>query len=109
MSVWHFELSKTPNKIKESLLKSANEALEISKGELEPSKEHKFFIPEKVDVKDIRLKLNISRGEFCEKYGFKLRTLEKWEQKITTPDSAARAYLTVIANNPDVVYQALQK
>lgn len=93
-----------------SLLQSAKEALKISSKELKPSKEHKIFIPpEDIDVKEIRSQLNISRSEFCEKYGFKLRTLEKWEQKLTTPDSATKAYLTVISGNPEIIYQTLHK
>ncbi|GGF86779.1 MULTISPECIES: helix-turn-helix domain-containing protein [Cysteiniphilum] len=94
---------------KTSLLQSAKEALQISKGELSAAKSHQIFIPEDIDVKEIRLKLNITRGEFCEKYGFKLRTLEKWEQKVTRPDSATRAYLTVISCNPEIVHQSLQQ
>lgn len=91
----------------ESLRQSAEEALQISKGKVNPGKVHKFLVPENLDVKEIRSRLNVSRSEFCEKYGFKLRTLEKWEQKITMPDSATRAYLTVISKNPEIVYQAL--
>lgn len=94
---------------KKSLLKSAKEAIEIAKGTIKPAKEHKFFLAEDVDVKKIREKLNISRSEFCERFGFKLRTLEKWEQHLTRPDSATRAYLTVIERNPDVVAKTLQQ
>ncbi|MCF6776834.1 helix-turn-helix domain-containing protein [Thiotrichales bacterium 19X7-9] len=94
---------------KKSLLKSAKEAVEIAQNKARPAKEHKIFIADEIDVKKIRQKLNITRSEFCERYGFKLRTLQKWEQRISRPDSATRAYLTVIDRNPDIVAQTLQQ
>ncbi|HEY5280635.1 MAG TPA: transcriptional regulator, partial [Pseudolabrys sp.] len=36
-----------------------------------------------------------------------LGTLRDWEQGAATPDQSARAYLTVIARNPDAVREAL--
>jgi putative transcriptional regulator len=53
------------------------------------------------------LKLHLSRKDFAERYGFSLRTLEKWEQGIRHPEGAARAYLVVIARNPKAVELAL--
>lgn len=94
---------------KKSLLKSVTEAAEIAKGKIKPAKEHRFFVAEDIDVKKIREKLNISRSEFCKRFGFKLRTLQKWEQHITRPDSATRAYLTVIEHNPDIVAKTLHQ
>jgi putative transcriptional regulator len=37
-----------------------------------------------------------------------LGTLRDWEQNRKEPDAAARAYLTVIARNPEAVSDALQ-
>lgn len=49
----------------------------------------------------------MSRQKFCEEFGFSVRSLEKWERGERTPETSARAYLTVIASNPGTVIDAL--
>lgn len=93
---------------KKSLMLSAEQAIDIADGKIESAKTHRIQISDNINVKAIRNKINLSRGEFCERYGFKIRTLEKWEQKITIPDSAARAYLTVISSDHRAVDRALR-
>lgn len=95
------------NNIAKSLLKGANEAVKFASGHKKYARLHKVKVPGKIDVKNIRLQLNLSRSEFSERFGFSSRTLEKWEQGARHPDTAARAYLIVIAYNPNVVNQAL--
>ena len=56
-----------------------------------------------VDVAQIRRRLVLSQGGFAERYGLSLPTLRNWEQGARLPDAAARAYLTVIARDPDRV------
>lgn len=96
------------SKIGESLLKGAREALAHAEGKKTKAKEHKVIVPKHVDVKEIRLKLHLTRQEFANRYGFSIRTLEKWEQGIREPDGAARAYLVVIARNHKAVEAALR-
>jgi putative transcriptional regulator len=55
----------------------------------------------------IREHLDMDRKEFCQSFGFSLRTLEKWEQGIRQPEGPARAYLMVIAHDPQAVVHAL--
>jgi putative transcriptional regulator len=64
-------------------------------------------IPGDVDVKAIREKLGLSQPEFSRRYAFSPRSLQEWEQGRRRPESAVRAYLTVIARNPDAVENAL--
>jgi putative transcriptional regulator len=64
-------------------------------------------IPDKVDVQAIRTKLGISQSDFARRYGFSHRTVREWEQGRSAPDSAVRAYLTVIDRNPQAVSEAL--
>lgn len=66
-----------------------------------------IHVPENVDVHAIREKTGLSQFQFAERYGFNPRTLQEWEQGRTKPDSAVRAYLTVIDRNPDAVQSAL--
>lgn len=96
------------SKIGESLLRGAQQALEHARGAKIKVKIHKVVIPEHVDVKAIRLKLHLSRQQFANRYGFNIRTLEKWEQGVRAPDGSARAYLIVIAKNHKAVEKALQ-
>ncbi len=64
-------------------------------------------IPEEVDVKAIRAKLNLSQEEFSRRYAVSKRSLQEWEQGRRRPDGAVRAYLTVIQRNPKAVEEAL--
>ena len=95
------------SKIGESLLRGASEALAHAQGKKVKAKMHKVVVPKHVNVKAIRLKLHLSRQEFANRYGFSIRTLEKWEQGTREPDGAARAYLVVIDRNHKAVELAL--
>jgi putative transcriptional regulator len=63
--------------------------------------------PKPIDVKAIRKRVKMSQAEFSRAYGISKRALQEWEQGGRQPDSAARAYLTVIAKAPLVVRRAL--
>jgi putative transcriptional regulator len=64
--------------------------------------------PKPVDVKAIRKRVKMSQAEFSRAYGISKRVLQEWE-KGRQPDSAARAYLTVIAKEPALVRRALSE
>ncbi len=63
--------------------------------------------PKPIDVKAIRRRVKMSQAEFARAYGISKRALQEWEQGGRQPDSAARAYLTVIAKEPAIVRRAL--
>jgi putative transcriptional regulator len=65
--------------------------------------------PKPIDVKAIRKTTKMSQAEFSQAYRISKRALQEWEQGGRQPDSAARAYLTVIAKEPAVVRRALAK
>jgi len=92
-----------------SILKGARQALAHAKGKKLKARVHKVMVPMEVDVKAIRNDLDMNSKEFCENFGFSLRTLEKWEQGIRQPEGPARAYLMVIAHNPNAVVRALSE
>jgi len=92
----------------ESLLKGASEALQYARREKVAARTHRFIVPKHIDVKSIRGKLHLTQKQFSHRYGFNLRTLEKWEQGVHQPDVSARAYLVVIAKNPKMVALALK-
>ena len=54
----------------------------------------------------IRRALGLSQEEFASRYGIPLGTLRDWEQGRSDPDQTARAYLEVIAAEPDTTARA---
>ena len=60
-------------------------------------------------IKTLRRALRLTQEEFAARYRIPLGTLRDWEQGRSEPDQPARAYLTVIARDPEGVRQALEK
>jgi putative transcriptional regulator len=58
-------------------------------------------------IRTLRRALDLTQEEFAARYHIPLGTLRDWEQGRTVPDQPARAYLTVIAHDPDGVRRAL--
>src|SRR6478736_5858259 len=67
----------------------------------------KVRVPAQVDVKAIRKRLNMTQSRFSDTFGFSLDAVKHWEGGRRTPESSARAFLTVIARNPTAVIAAL--
>ena len=59
-------------------------------------------------AKIIRRALGVTQEEFAARYHIPLGTLRDWEQGRAIPDQPARAYLTVIARDPERVQRALK-
>jgi putative transcriptional regulator len=59
-------------------------------------------------VKVMRRALGLTQEEFAGRFHIPLGTLRDWEQGKSEPDQAARAYLRVIARNPEAVVKALK-
>ncbi|MGL4488316.1 MAG: helix-turn-helix domain-containing protein [Rhizobiaceae bacterium] len=57
-------------------------------------------------AKLIRRALGLSQEEFSQRFHIPLGTLRDWEQGRKEPDAAARAYLVVIAKEPEAVGRA---
>jgi len=58
-------------------------------------------------AKTLRRALGLTQEEFAARYRIPVGTLRDWEQGRSEPDQPARAYLTVIANDPEGVSRAL--
>jgi putative transcriptional regulator len=58
-------------------------------------------------VRTLRRALGLTQEEFAARYHIPIGTLRDWEQGRTEPDQPARAYLKVIASNPEAVSRAL--
>ena len=68
---------------------------------------YKVSLPADVDVKGIRKRLKMTQARFSNTFGFSLDAVKHWEGGRRTPESSARAFLTVIAKNPNAVIAAL--
>ena len=58
-------------------------------------------------IKIIRRALALTQEEFAERYHIPLGTLRDWEQGRAEPDQPTRAYLTLIARDPEHVNRIL--
>jgi putative transcriptional regulator len=68
---------------------------------------YKVNLPAEVDVKGIRKRLKMTQARFSSTFGFSLDAVKHWEGGRRTPESSARAFLIVIARNPNAVIEAL--
>lgn len=59
-------------------------------------------------AKTLRRALGLTQEEFAARYHIPLGTLRDWEQGRSEPDQPARAYLHVIAHDPDGARRALE-
>ncbi len=60
-------------------------------------------------AKTIRRALGLTQEEFSSRFHIPIGTLRDWEQERKPPDQTARAYLLVIALEPEVVERALRR
>ena len=57
-------------------------------------------------IRKTRTALGLSQSDFASRFRVPVGTLRDWEQGRVAPDQAARAYLTVIARDPEAVRKA---
>ena len=60
-------------------------------------------------TKILRRALGFTQQEFAARYRIPLGTLRDWEQGRAKPDQPTRAYLTVIARDPEGVQRVLRQ
>ncbi len=94
------------SKLGKKLIAAAKEGIAIARGETDP-KTYKINVPKSVDVKAVRKRLRLTQEEFAIRYNLTIARVRDWEQGRSVPDSAARAYLTVIEKEPEAVKRAL--
>jgi putative transcriptional regulator len=87
------------------MIETARQALAFAKGKENHGCE--VHVPDDNDVKAIRERIALSEAEFARLFGLSKRTLEHWEHGRRVPSDPARAFLTVVAREPDAVRRAL--
>ena len=96
-------MSKAANSIRKGL----KEAIAYAQGRA-PKSAYRVHVPEDVDVKAIRRKLNLTQQAFAARFGFSVNTLRHWEHGTRQPEGPTRAYLIVIDRAPEAVQKALR-
>ena len=88
-----------------SLEKAMREVLEHVQGKITlESRTVEVFSPE---VKTIRQQYALTQEDFARLFGISVRTLQQWEQGSRHPQGPAKVLLSVIAKNPQAVWDAL--
>lgn len=95
------------SKVADSIRRGLNEALAYAEGKADANA-YRAHVPERIDVKAIRTKLDMTQEEFAGRFGFSVNTLRHWEQGSRQPEGPTRAYLLVIDRAPKAVQKALQ-
>ena len=93
------------NELFKELVESIEQAGQIKKGLLKPSRIFKYG---PIEVKNIRRKLHISQSQFAMMIGVSKSTLQNWEQGRREPEGPAKALLRVVEKQPEAVPAALQ-
>lgn len=85
----------------EELLESVHEGGRILKNELQPSR---IFDIKFNEIKEIRIKHNLTQDKFAELLGISIGTLKNWEQGRRKPTGPAMVLLTIVERNPEVLF-----
>ena len=88
----------------ESIIKGMEEALAFVQGEDNGVNIH---IPEDINVKRIRDKMDMTQDTFAKYFGVSVRTIQDWEQGRRVPSGPAKTLLHVIDQEPEAVHKAL--
>ena len=92
----------TPGK---DIIEGLEDALAYAKGE--KSRVRVARVPDTIDVREIRKRLDMTQQEFSLQFGFPLGTLRNWEQGHRKPQGPSRVLLTLIKKMPDEVKRVL--
>jgi putative transcriptional regulator len=85
------------------------EAAAADDPDAKPMTEDELLIARRVPrAKTLRRALGLTQEAFAARYHIPLGTLRDWEQGRAVPDQPTRAYLKVIANDPEGVQRALE-
>jgi putative transcriptional regulator len=86
----------------EELIESVQEGAKILNKEIRPSRRFKI---ETNEIKEIRLKHNLTQDKFAEFLGISVGTLKNWEQGRRKPTGPANVLLLIAKSNPEVLFK----
>lgn len=92
----------------QSIIRGLEQAIAWTRGENDDVRVTLVQVPD-IDVREVRLKMNLSQAQFATKFGFPPATLRNWKQGRARPDTPTRVLLAVIAKHPEAVEDVLRK
>jgi putative transcriptional regulator len=90
----------------EQLLESMDQARRYARGEHVPGLRVHHVKVDRNAVAAIRLKTNLTQGDFAKLLGTSIGTVTKWERGERQPSGAAATLLRVIEYDPTVIHRA---
>ena len=87
----------------EQLAESLQEASQIQRGALKPSRT--FHLDPRNDLLKIRAQLGFSQAKFAGLLGISVDTLQNWEQGRRQPTGPAKVLLTIATRHPKVLLE----
>lgn len=81
-----------------------DDAIAYAKGDTSRGREAKS-----VDVRAIRLSMNLTQSAFAKTYRLPIGTVRDWEQRRSHPDSGSKLYLQMIEADPATVLKIVEK
>ncbi len=94
------------SKVADSIRRGLKESVAYAEGKAN-ERAYRIHVPQRIDVKAIRTRLDMTQEEFAGRFGFSVNTLRHWEQGSRQPEGPTRAYLLVIERAPRAVQKAL--
>jgi putative transcriptional regulator len=88
----------------ESIKRGMEGAIAHSKGD---KTEVRLFVPEEVNVKQVREKTGLTQNQFASTFGISLGTLRHWERGDRKPQGPALVLLNAANNAPDELLHIL--
>jgi putative transcriptional regulator len=86
------------------LIASIKEGGAILRGESEPARSFPY---DRLDIKRIREKYNLTQEQFASLLGISVRTLHNWEQGRRVPEGPAMVLLRVADKHPEAILDAV--
>lgn len=93
------------SEVGQSILRGLKEALIFANDEDVGAVVH---IPDVINVRRIRKKMDMSQASFASAFGFSVHTIQDWEQGRRVPTGSSKNFLFVIDQEPDAVKRALK-
>ena len=94
------------SKAGDRILKSARAARAYARGE--KTEGFVAHVPDDIDVRAVRKKLDLSRKAFALRFGLSVDAVKEWEMGRRKPERATRVLLKVIDREPEAVKRALE-
>ncbi|MDR3577920.1 MAG: NadS family protein [Anaerolineaceae bacterium] len=89
------------DKLFAELLESIKEAGAIKRGEMPAARVTRI---DKIEVREIRNKLNLSQSQFALLLGVRVRTLQNWELGTRSPAGPSRRLLKLAEKYPNIFF-----